>query len=184
MGFLDELKSRNFSLYAQWLGVISIACKDSYQVLPSMNINQEFLLVLIALGVVTLTSNPIFAIIGWVIAFILFFVEVPLCTKFCPTSPRFDSFIARFENAYFRGAVYIIFSVVMFLSTIINTTVLVVPAVTLLLTFISYGKFRSDAVMHPHELTQCLGFIVIAALKKQPYASTKILGGTGVDNVV
>lgn len=29
-----------------------------------------------------------------------------------------------------------------------------------------------------------LGFIVIAALKKQPYASTKILGGTGVDNVV
>ncbi|KAG1122706.1 hypothetical protein G6F42_011226 [Rhizopus arrhizus] len=88
MGFLDELKSRNFSLYAQWLGVISIA-------------------LLIALGVVTLTSNPIFAIIGWVIAFILFFVEVPLCTKFCPTSPRFDSFIARFENAYFRGAVYI-----------------------------------------------------------------------------
>ncbi|CAO3606797.1 unnamed protein product [Mucor fragilis] len=144
MGFLDELKSRNFSLYAQWLGVISIA-------------------LLIALGVVTLTSNPIFAIIGWVIAFILFFVEVPLCTKFCPTSPRFDSFIARFENAYFRGAVYIVFSVVMFLSTIINTTVLVVPAVTLLLTFISY---------------------VIAALKKQPYASTKILGGTGVDNVV
>jgi hypothetical protein len=76
------------------------------------------------------------------------------------------------------------FSVIMFLSTIINTTVLVVPAVTLLLTFISYGKSGSDAVMHSHGLTQRLGFIVIAALKKQPYASTKILGGTGVDNVV
>ncbi|KAI8087917.1 uncharacterized protein B0P05DRAFT_530670 [Gilbertella persicaria] len=121
MGLLDEFKSRNFSLYAQWLGVISI-------------------ILLVALGVVTLTSNPIFAIVGWVIAFVLFFIEVPLCTKFCPTSPRFDAFIAGFENAYFRGAVYIIFSIVMFLSTLINTTVLVVPAVTLLLTFLSYGN--------------------------------------------
>ncbi|KAI9475881.1 MAG: hypothetical protein EXX96DRAFT_574998 [Benjaminiella poitrasii] len=144
MGFLDEIKSRNFSLYAQWLGVVSI-------------------ILLIALGVVCLTSNVIFAIVGWVIAFILFFVEVPFCTKICPTSPRFDAFIARFENAYFRGAVYIVFSIVMFLSTLIKTTLLVIPAVTLLLTFISY---------------------VIAAIKKQPYASTKILGGTGVDNVV
>ncbi|KAI8364915.1 hypothetical protein BD560DRAFT_402440 [Blakeslea trispora] len=88
MGLLEELKSRNFSLYAQWLGVISI-------------------ILLVALGVVALTSNIVFAIVGWVIAFILFFIEVPLCTKFCPTSPRFDAFIASFENAYLRGAVYI-----------------------------------------------------------------------------
>ncbi|KAI8364916.1 hypothetical protein BD560DRAFT_402435 [Blakeslea trispora] len=51
----------------------------------------------------------------------------------------------------------------MFVSTTINTTVLVVPAVTLLLTFICY---------------------VIAAVKNQPHASSKALGGTGVDNVV
>lgn len=38
--------------------------------------------------------------------------------------------------------------------------------------------------MHQQGLIQSWGFIVIAALKKQPYASTKILGGTGVDNVV
>ncbi|KAG1470684.1 hypothetical protein G6F56_002537 [Rhizopus delemar] len=144
MGVLDEIKSRNFSLYAQWLGVLSIA-------------------LLIALGVVCLFSNIPFAIIGWIFAFILFFVEVPLCTRFCPTSPRFDSFIARFENSYYRGALYIIFAVVMFLSNIVQTTLLNIPAVTLLLTFISY---------------------VIAAMKHQPHASTKILGGTGVDNVV
>ncbi|KAI9343837.1 hypothetical protein BD770DRAFT_397951 [Pilaira anomala] len=144
MGILEEFKSRNFSLYAQWLGVVSLA-------------------LLIALGVITLGSNPIFAIIGWIIAFILFFVEVPLCTKFCPTSPNFDGFIARFENSYFRGIMYLVFSVVMFLSTLIKTTSLVAPAVTLLLTFICYG---------------------IAGFKNQPHASTKILGGTGVDNVV
>ncbi|KAI7874611.1 uncharacterized protein EV154DRAFT_527023 [Mucor mucedo] len=144
MGVLEEFKSRNFSLYAQWLGVASIA-------------------LLIALGVINVLGNPIFAILGWVIAFILFFVEVPLCTKFCPTSPRFDGFVARFENSYFRGAMYLLFSVIMFISTVVKTTTLVVPAVTLLLTFLSY---------------------VIAGLKNQPHASTKILGGTGVDNVV
>ncbi|KAI8052742.1 hypothetical protein BDF21DRAFT_350415 [Thamnidium elegans] len=89
MGIFDEFKSRNFSLYAQWLGVISIV-------------------LLIALGVIAFPSNPIFSPIGWVIAFILFFVEVPLCTKFCPTSPKFDGFIARFENSYFRGIMYLV----------------------------------------------------------------------------
>ncbi|GAA5796788.1 hypothetical protein EDC94DRAFT_618093 [Helicostylum pulchrum] len=89
MGIFDEFKSRNFSLYAQWLGVISIV-------------------LLIALGVISVGSNPIFAILGWVIAFILFFVEIPLCVKFCPTSPKFDGFIARFENSYFRGAMYLV----------------------------------------------------------------------------
>jgi hypothetical protein len=76
----------------------------------------------------------------------------------------------------------------MFLSTLVNTTVLVVPAVTLLLTFISYGKqffffffffLDMDLFIYIYIL-----YLVIAAIKKQPYASTKILGGTGVDNVV
>ncbi|CAO3608016.1 unnamed protein product [Mucor hiemalis] len=144
MGVFEEFRTRNFSLYAQWLGIVSI-------------------ILLVVLGVFTLTSNPIFSIIGWVIAFILFFVEVPLCTKFCPTSPKFDGFISRFENSYYRGAMYIIFAIIMFLSTTINTTSLVAPAVTLLLTFICY---------------------VIAAVKKQPHVSSSVLGGTGVDNVV
>ncbi|KAI9255033.1 hypothetical protein EDC94DRAFT_662199 [Helicostylum pulchrum] len=51
----------------------------------------------------------------------------------------------------------------MFLSALIKTASLVAPGVVLLLTFISYG---------------------IAGLKNQPHASTKIFGGTGVDNVV
>ncbi|KAI8393707.1 uncharacterized protein BYT42DRAFT_487653 [Radiomyces spectabilis] len=89
MSILDEFASRNFSLYAQWCGLISI-------------------ILLIALGVVSLLSNIPFAIIGWVFAAILVFVEVPLCTKFCPTSPKFDAFIARFENSYFRAALYLV----------------------------------------------------------------------------
>ncbi|CAO3651020.1 unnamed protein product [Cunninghamella blakesleeana] len=144
MGVLDEFKSRNFSLYAQWGGVVSI-------------------ILLIVIGVFTLVDNIPFSIIGWAIAFVLFFVEVPLCTKFCPTSPRFDSFVAKFENSYLRAGLYLIVSILMFLSTIVKTTLLVFPAVILLLTSISY---------------------LIAAVKQQPHASSKVLGGTGVDNVV
>ncbi|KAL1930379.1 hypothetical protein VTP01DRAFT_10541 [Rhizomucor pusillus] len=144
MGIIDEFASRNFSLYAQWFGIISI-------------------ILLVVLGVVSLVSNIIFSIIGWVFAFILVFVEVPLCTKFCPTSPKFDNFVATFENSYLRAALYLVFAVVMFLSNLINTTSLIAAAVTLLLAAICYG---------------------IAAVKQQPHASTKILGGTGVDNVV
>jgi hypothetical protein len=69
----------------------------------------------------------------------------------------------------------------MFLSTLINTTSLVAPAVTLLLTFISYGKLFWDMEILIVLLIEIIG---IAALKKQPHASTKFLGGTGVDNVV
>ena len=73
-------------------------------------------------------------------------------------------------------------AIVMFLSTIINTTGLVGPAVTLLLTFICYGKallFRTNVC------TMLTRFgTAIAGVKQQPHASSKMLGGTGVDNVV
>ncbi|KAI8983487.1 hypothetical protein BDB01DRAFT_790980 [Pilobolus umbonatus] len=88
MGLLEEFKARNFSLYAQWLGLLSI-------------------LLLAILGGVTLATNTVFAIVGWVFAFMLVFVEVPFCTKFCPTSPKFDKFVSVFENSYYRGILYL-----------------------------------------------------------------------------
>ncbi|KAG2190343.1 hypothetical protein INT46_011598 [Mucor plumbeus] len=144
MGVFDEVKSRNFSLYGQWLGIISI-------------------ILLIALGIVGFISHVVFSIVGWVIAFILIVVEIPLCMKFCPTSPKFDGFIAYFENCYFRAILYLVFAVVMFLSNLINVGPLIACGVSLLLAAICYG---------------------IAAVTGQAFASSKILGGTGVDNVV
>lgn len=67
----------------------------------------------------------------------------------------------------------------MFLSNIVQTTLLNIPAVTLLLTFISYGNPIQRIFFFLKKTS-----LVIAAMKHQPHASTKILGGTGVDNVV
>ncbi|KAI8328302.1 hypothetical protein EDC96DRAFT_530697 [Choanephora cucurbitarum] len=144
MGVFDEVRSKNFALYGQWLGIISI-------------------ILLIALGIVGFLSHVVFSIVGWVIAFILVFVEVPLCLKVCPTSPKFDGFISRFENCYFRAAMYLVFAIVMLLSNLLNVGPLIACGVSLLLAAISYG---------------------IAAFTGQAFASSRIFGGTGVDNVV
>ncbi|KAI7858601.1 hypothetical protein BDC45DRAFT_498709 [Circinella umbellata] len=144
MGACDEVTSRNFSLYGQWLGIISI-------------------ILLIALGIVGFLEHVVFSIVGWVIALILLFVEIPLCLKCCPTSPKFDGFITYFENCWFRATMYLVFSVVMFLSNLMHTGPLIAAAVCLLLAAICYGA---------------------GAATGQSFASSKYLGGTGVDNVV
>ncbi|OZJ01581.1 hypothetical protein BZG36_05400 [Bifiguratus adelaidae] len=144
MGVFDEFTSLNFSLYGQWAGVISIV-------------------LLIVMGVLTITHNIIFSIVGWVLAFILVFVEVPFLMKCCPTSPKFDTFITRFENAWLRAILYLVFAVVMFLSNLMGAGLEILSAVFLLIAAICY---------------------FIAAIRGQPHASSRILGGTGVDNIV
>ncbi|KAI9273583.1 hypothetical protein BY458DRAFT_508260 [Sporodiniella umbellata] len=144
MGLFDEAKSRNFSLYGQWLGIVSI-------------------ILLIALGIVGIQHHVVFSIVGWVIAFILACVEIPLCFKMCPTSPKFDSFVSYFENCYFRAIMYLAFAVIMFLSNLLNVGPLIATGVSLLLAALCYG---------------------FAAVSGQAFASSRILGGTGVDNVV
>ncbi|KAI7877661.1 hypothetical protein K492DRAFT_165719 [Lichtheimia hyalospora FSU 10163] len=127
MGLFGEFTSLNFSLYGQWL--VCIGSCD--------------MVVLIVLGIIGFMSHIAFSIVGWVIALILLFVEVPLCIKFCPTSPKF-------------------FAIVMFLSNIISSTSLNACAVVLLLGAICYA---------------------IAAIRGQSFASSRLLGGTGVSNV-
>ncbi|KAJ8660713.1 hypothetical protein O0I10_003356 [Lichtheimia ornata] len=144
MGLFGEFTSLNFSLYGQWLGIVAI-------------------ILLIVLGIIGFMSHIAFSIVGWVIAFILLFVEVPLCLKLCPTSPKFDSFLTYFENTWLRALMYLIFAIVMFLSNIISSSSLNACAVVLLLGAICYA---------------------IAAVRGQSFASSRLLGGTGVSNVV
>ncbi|ORX63197.1 Golgi apparatus membrane protein tvp18 [Hesseltinella vesiculosa] len=144
MSIASEFTSMNFSLYGQWTGLIAV-------------------IMLIIFGILGFMSHVVFSIVGWVIAIILIFVEIPLCLKICPTSPKFDQFLSYFENCYFRAALYLGFAIIMFLSNLLNVGPLIAAAVFLLLASIFYG---------------------LAAFKGQPFASTKVLGGTGVDNVV
>lgn len=65
MGVWAEIKSGSFSIYAQYMAIISI-------------------ILLIALGVQSLISSPsviAFVILGWIFAAIMIFLECPLCIK-------------------------------------------------------------------------------------------------------
>jgi hypothetical protein len=100
---------------------------------------------------------------GSATAFIILFIEVPFLLRICPTSDKFDSFIRRFSTNYMRAIIYLIMSIVQWLSWIIHSSTLIVAAVVLLITASFYG---------------------IAALRKDEFMSSKTLGGAGVAQMI
>lgn len=120
MTIAEEFRSRNFSIYGQWLGVLCI-------------------LLCIALGIANLLHLSlviIFSIICLLSGLVLIFVEIPLLLRICPTSSTFDAFIRRFTTNYMRAAIYGVMSLIQWLSLIVppHGTSLIAAAVVLLLT--------------------------------------------------
>ncbi|KAG0303238.1 Golgi apparatus membrane protein tvp18 [Linnemannia gamsii] len=99
-----------------------------------------------------------------VIAFLLIFIEIPLCLKCCPTSPKFDNALQQFQNSFFRAIAYVVFAVIMWLAVGIGSLNLqIISALALSFAAVSY---------------------VIAAIRHQTPASSTITGGTGVSTIV
>ncbi|KAI4109417.1 MAG: hypothetical protein L6R37_000574 [Teloschistes peruensis] len=123
MKILDkELRSRNFSIYGQWIGIICI-------------------FLCIALGIANIFNPPIiilFSILCLISGLVLIFVEVPLLLRICPTSEKFDVFIRRFTTNYMRAGMYGLMSLIQWLSLIRKTTSLVAAAVLLIAAAICY----------------------------------------------
>jgi len=147
MTIAEEFRSRNFSIYAQWTGVLCI-------------------LLCFALGIANIFHFNlliIFSIICLVCAFIILFLEIPLLLRICPTSPAFDGFIRRFETNYMRAGIYLIMSVVQWLSIIVDASSLIAAAVFLLL---------------------AAAFYALAGIKGQGFVGSKTLGGQGVAQMI
>ncbi|QSL66966.1 hypothetical protein MERGE_001353 [Pneumocystis wakefieldiae] len=122
MSFSDEIKSRNFSIYAQWFGILSIILDI---ILGFSN--------LFHIGMIVL-----FGVLSMIMGIILSFVEIPYLLKICPTSQKFDSFVEYFNRNWPRAGLYSIFSVALFLSGIVKWTSLVVPAIFMIITCLFY----------------------------------------------
>ncbi|ROT36663.1 hypothetical protein SODALDRAFT_335772 [Sodiomyces alkalinus F11] len=123
MSIADEFRTRNFSIYGQWLGILAM-------------------ILCLALGIANIfTFRPIiivFCALAIASAFIILFTEVPLLLRICPTSPKFDSFIRKISTNYLRAAVYIIMAVVQFLSVLDVRTSLIAAGVFLSLAGLCY----------------------------------------------
>lgn len=122
MTLAEELKSRNFSIYGQWIGVICI-------------------LLCLAVGISNLFHVSIiilFGILCIISGLTLIFVEIPILLRICPTSPTFDNFIRRFTTNYMRAIIYGVMSLIQWLSLIHSATSLIAAAVLLLLAAVCY----------------------------------------------
>lgn len=98
-----------------------------------------------------------------VCAFLIIFIEIPLLLRICPTSPKFDAFIRRFETNYMRAAVYLIMSVIQWVSIAVDASSLIAAAVVLLIAAIFYA---------------------LAGVKGQAFQGSKTLGGQGVAQMI
>jgi hypothetical protein len=123
MTLKEEFQTRNFSIYGQWLGVLSM-------------------ILCFALGIANIFILNVFIIIfcGLCIAsaLIILFIEVPLLMRICPTSSTFDSAVRRISTNYMRAGAYAVMAVVQFLSTIFARTSLIAAGILLSFTSICY----------------------------------------------
>ncbi|KAF2267878.1 hypothetical protein CC78DRAFT_551557 [Lojkania enalia] len=122
MTLAEEFKSRNFSIYGQWTGVLCIFLCFALGVANIFHFNLIIL----------------FSVICLVCSFIIIFIEIPLLLRICPTSSTFDNFIRRFATNYMRAAIYGVMSVIQWISISVQATSLIAAAVVLLLAALFY----------------------------------------------
>ncbi|KAL2203131.1 hypothetical protein CC79DRAFT_1373276 [Sarocladium strictum] len=123
MTLKEEFQTRNFSIYGQWLGILSmILCLAT-----GISAIFSFTVLLIIIGVISI-----------VFAFLILFIEVPLLLRICPTSSKFDAAIRQVSTNYMRAAAYAVMSVVVFLSLLNSASALIAAAVFLALTALCY----------------------------------------------
>ncbi|KAI0554013.1 hypothetical protein F4680DRAFT_56700 [Xylaria scruposa] len=125
MSIKDEFATRNFSIYGQWLGILSMILCFALGIANFFNLF-HFLLI-------------IFAIICLVSSFVILFLEVPLLLRICPTSSAFDAAIRKVSSNYARAAAYAVMALIQYLSIIITTSSLIAAAIVLTFTAICYA---------------------------------------------
>ncbi|KAI8819137.1 uncharacterized protein EV422DRAFT_119052 [Fimicolochytrium jonesii] len=140
MSLGSELKSGKFTIYAQWAAILSV-------------------LFLIIFSITNIISLLLFAILAWIEAFFMIWLEIPLLTVCCPGGPKIDAFQRFFQNTLFRSILYAVFAVVMWLSILSSASTLIIAAITLSFTSIFY---------------------FISVFKKEPLERSGMTGGGGV----
>ncbi|KAJ5674140.1 Golgi apparatus membrane protein tvp18 [Penicillium macrosclerotiorum] len=123
MSIAEEFRERNFSIYGQWCGVVSMV-------------------LCFALGIANIFSpvlRIIFSAICLACSFVILFIEVPFLLRICPTSSKFDAFIRRFTTNWMRAAMYAVMSAVQWVSLVTGASSLIAAAVFLIITALCYA---------------------------------------------
>ncbi|KAL7622517.1 Golgi apparatus membrane protein tvp18 [Parahypoxylon ruwenzoriense] len=125
MSLKDEFATRNFSIYGQWLGILSMILCFALGIANLFNLF-HFLLI-------------IFAIFALVSFFVILFIEVPLLLRICPTSATFDAAIRKVSTNYMRAATYAVMAIIQWVSIAVAVSSLIAAAVVLTFTAACYA---------------------------------------------
>ncbi|KPM37492.1 hypothetical protein AK830_g9087 [Neonectria ditissima] len=124
MTLKEEFQTRNFSIYGQWLGILSM-------------------IICLATGISSIFSlkpvRIIFCALAIASSFVILFVEVPLLLRICPTSSKFDAMIRKISTNYMRAAAYAVMGALQFISILTGPSSLIAAGVFLLLTAVCYA---------------------------------------------
>ncbi|KAJ5158497.1 TVP18/Calcium channel flower [Penicillium coprophilum] len=124
MTLAEELRSRNFSIYGQWTGVLCIILCLALGIANIFSFN----VVLIIISIISIAS-----------AFVILFIEVPFLLRICPTSSKFDAFIRRFTTNWMRALIYAVLGGVQLISLAERASSLIAGAVFLLIAAVFYS---------------------------------------------
>ncbi|KAG7666085.1 TVP18 [[Candida] subhashii] len=122
-GLSSDFKKKNFSVYGQWIAIITI-------------------FLCLALGVANIFHFNlviIFSIICIVQGLIVVFVEMPFLLKICPLTDTFVNFVKRFDDNLPRCGFYLLNGVIQWLSLTLQSTSLIVVAVFFTLASFCYA---------------------------------------------
>lgn len=124
MTLKEEFATRNFSIYGQWLGILSMILCFALGIANFFNL---FRLILVLFAILCLLSS-----------FVILFIEVPLLLRICPTSSSFDAAIRKVSTNYMRAGTYGVMALIQWLSITVGTSSLIAAAVVLTLTALCY----------------------------------------------
>ncbi|KAI2610291.1 Golgi apparatus membrane protein TVP18 [Hypoxylon fragiforme] len=125
MSLKDEFATRNFSIYGQWLGILSMILCFALGIANLFHLFRPLLI--------------IFSIFALVSCFVILFIEVPLLLRICPTSASFDAAIRRVSTNYMRAATYGVMAVIQWISIAVAVSSLIAAAVVLTFTALCYA---------------------------------------------
>ncbi|KAL2172157.1 hypothetical protein VTG60DRAFT_158 [Thermothelomyces hinnuleus] len=126
MSLKEEFATRNFSIYGQWLGILTMILCFALGIANLFHLTRPLIIIMAA---ICLASS-----------FLILFIEVPLLLRICPTSSKFDNIIRKITTNYMRAAAYAGMALCQWLTLLDggSPTSLIAAAVFLTLTGICY----------------------------------------------
>lgn len=119
-----NLKSNNFAIYAKYLSYLTIPLSIIFGIANLFHVNLVI----------------IFSIISLVQGVVLLFIEVPFLLKICPLSDNFVAHLKVINDDNMKKLIlYAALSIVQWCSLIFKATTLIIVAICMTCSFISYG---------------------------------------------